>query len=183
MMGSRSGSPFAMLPGIPLVRGRIVLRDIRIDETAWSSAAPNRRREWKQLIAELLERQPPDADEILRLMVSPAAAGVFRLQLETEDGYPLREVLLPLKAILPHIEEYADICRQLAGLGEGISSARLEALDMGKRVVHDRAARVLREHCGVLLPDEATARGFFSLLISLHVDTTKLLEGAKGWVV
>lgn len=161
-----------------------MLRDIRIDETAWNAATPDRRREWTQLIAELLERQPndPDADEPLRLTVSPATAGVFRLQLETEEGYPLREISLPLRAILPHIEEYADICQQLAGLGEGISSARLEALDMGKKVVHDRAARVLIEHCGTLLPDQATARSFFSLLISLHLDTTKMLQGTAGWV-
>ena len=162
--------------------GQIVLRDIRIDETAWNTAAPDRRREWKQLIRELLERQPADAEESLCLLLSPPIAGVFRLELETEEGYPLREILLPLKAILPHIEEYADICQQLAGLGEGISSARLEALDMGKRVVHDRAAKVLLEFCGTFLPDEETARHFFSLLISLHLDTTKMLHVAPGWV-
>jgi uncharacterized protein (UPF0262 family) len=154
---------------------------IRIEESAWSSATPERRREWTRLSNELLAQQPADDQQEIQLVVSPPLAGSFRIEIETPEGYPLREIVLPLKTILPHIEEYADICDQLAGLVEGSSSARLEALDMGKRVVHDRAAKTLLEHCGSLLPDETTARNFFSLLISLHLDTTKMLQGMPVW--
>jgi len=59
-------------------------------------------------------------------------------------------------------------------LDEGSHSARLEALDMGKRVMHDRAAQSLLALCGTLLPDHDTARRLFSLLTSLKFDTTRM---------
>jgi uncharacterized protein (UPF0262 family) len=149
-----------------------VLVDIHIDDDVWRAASPQRRREWRTLIDDLLAQQPLDVEQPVRLTVGPAAAGCIDVKTETPDGYPLRELKLPLDLLLVHLEPYTDVCEQLATLGEGSSSARLEALDMGKRVLHDRAAKALLEHTGTLLPDLATARSFFSLLISLHVDTT-----------
>ena len=64
-------------------------------------------------------------------------------------------------------------------LDEGSHSARLEALDMGKKVTHDRAARSIFERCGAIVPDHAAARRLFSLLTSLKFDTTKL-HGLAG---
>ena len=157
-----------------------MLVDIRIDEGAWDAAPPDRRREWRHLIDELLQQQTSDQEDPLRLIIAPAFAGTIRLGLETVDGYPLRELGLPLKVLRPHFEEYADICDQLATVPEGVSSSRLEALDMGKRVVHDRAAKTLLEHCGSVVRDPRTARNFFSLLVSLHTDRDPILRGGAG---
>ena len=57
--------------------------------------------------------------------------------------------------------------------------ARLEALDMAKKVTHDKAGRMIRRLAPDLGLDLETARRLFSLLFSLRVDTTKLL-GAHG---
>jgi uncharacterized protein (UPF0262 family) len=157
-----------------------VLVDIHIDADAWRAASPERRREWRQLIDDLLEQQALDAGEPVVMTVGPAIGGSVPIGLETPGGYPLREIELPLAVLLVHLDEYADICDQLASLSEGLSSSRLEALDMGKKLVHDRAAKTLQGHLGTLLPDPATARNFFSLLISLHVDTGRILRGEGG---
>ena len=50
----------------------------------------------------------------------------------------------------------------------------MEALDMAKKVTHDRAGRVLKRELRQFGLDFETARRLFTLLLSLRVDTTRL---------
>lgn len=86
---------------------------------------------------------------------------------------------LPFDVMRPHFREYCDICHRMWMIDEGSHSARLEALDMGKKVAHDRAARTLMAHCAPLFADHATARRLFSLLVSLHFDTGRMTRGHR----
>ena len=54
--------------------------------------------------------------------------------------------------------------------------ARLEALDMGKRVMHDRAATSLLERCGAIIPDHATAR---RLPVPPELHATRCLQSSS----
>ena len=154
-----------------------MLVEIRIDETLWNASGDARRREWRLLISELIEHYPVDAIPGTRLRIVPRGADGTVLVMESLDGEAGSQVLVPADALAAHFRSYLDVCRQMTMLSEGSHSARLEALDMAKRVTHDRAAKSLASICGALIPDHGTARRLFSLLTSLEFDTTRLHGG------
>ncbi len=157
-----------------------MLTEIRIDEALWTAAGDERRREWRLLISELLEHCPADhvGGEKARLHLAPCAEGTT-VTLETPEGATSARVVLPSNAMGSHFRAYLDVCHQMMMLSEGSHSARLEALDMAKRVTHDRAAKSLMQLCGPILPDHGTARRFFSLLTSLLFDTSRMHRGHR----
>ncbi len=139
---------------------------IRIDERLWEAAVDVRRREWRTLIADVLGGDLPfpqreDASVTLHL-------DDHRLRLSFEPSAAALE--LARSEIAALIDEYRGVIDRLGD--EGITVARMEALDMAKKVVHDEGARKI----GALLPDlsphHETRRRFFSLVVSLAVDTT-----------
>ncbi len=150
------------------------LADIRIDDATWEAATPERRHEWRQALTELLEEHRIEAAEPLKLLVSVAGGNVV-LDAHTLDGKPWTRIELPFQSLSPHFQEYFDICRDMGKLGEGSQSPRLEALDIAKRIAHDEAAETLQRLCSPLRPDHATCRRLFTLLVTLHFDTTRLL--------
>jgi uncharacterized protein (UPF0262 family) len=62
----------------------------------------------------------------------------------------------------------------MAKLGVSANSPRLEALDIAKRITHDEAGETVLTLLGALKPDHGTARRFFTLLVTLLYDTTRL---------
>jgi uncharacterized protein (UPF0262 family) len=150
-----------------------LLVEIRIHDGFWDAADDERRREWTLLIAELIQHHPDDGERRTRLRIVPGEAEGTRLILEDLDGTSSAQAVLPAEALAPHFRAYLDVCKQMLMLDEGVHSARLEALDMGKRVMHDRAAHSLLVLCGSVIPDHATARRLFSLLTSLEFDVRR----------
>ena len=75
----------------------------------------------------------------------------------------------------PHFKEYIAICKEMGKLGEGTLSPRLEALDIAKRIAHDEAGETLRGLTRPLGLNHGGCRRLFTLLITLHFDTTRLL--------
>lgn len=147
------------------------VNSIRIEERLWSAASPLRKQEWRTLTSEIVAEDPPFPardpctliascdDQDIRFIFTPSSPGADTLT-------------LPRAEIAPIIDEYAGLIKKLAG-GD-LHSAHIEALDMAKRVVHDAGGRKI----GALLPDLSpsfeTRRRFFSLVVSLAVDTTRL---------
>ena len=86
---------------------------------------------------------------------------------------------MPRAALTQHITEYVDIVRQIARVDEGRGSARVEALDMAKKLAHDSAARTLRRHLKAFETNHETCRRLWTLLLALRVDTTRL-TGVRG---
>jgi uncharacterized protein (UPF0262 family) len=159
--------------------GSPVLIQIRIDEPTWRRTASPRRREWQQLIADMIDRRPPDENPHFGMVVTPNAQADTVLEFHDLDGNKGGERNLPFEALAPHFREYCEICRRMSALEEGPLSARLQALDMGKKVAHDSAARTLSRLCAPELTDFATTRCFFSLLVSLHFDTALIARGHR----
>ncbi len=150
------------------------LAEIRIDDATWEAATPVRRDEWRTALKELLEEQHVEAAEPLRLLVTVSGGNVV-LDCQMLDGQPYTRIELPFQTLSPHFKEYFDICKDMGKLGEGVKSPRLEALDIAKRIAHDEAAELLLHLCSPLQPDHATCRRLFTLLVTLHFDTTRLL--------
>lgn len=148
--------------------------EIRIDEPTWSSASPTRRAEWKSLIHQLAGAEDTRLrDGAARLELTVTDDATF-LRLEDEGGRDLARLQVARESLRELMVEYVNIARQIARETEEGGLSRLEALDMGKKVVHDRGGRAVRRLCGDLEMDLTTARRLFSLLLSLHVDTTQL---------
>jgi uncharacterized protein (UPF0262 family) len=176
-IGSRKTGDRSIVTPEPSPHPSNVLVDIRIHEPTWAAAARDRRREWALLIAELLDQHPKESERDLRLTITPGIVTV--LGFETVDGGRHSEIVLPFDALRPHFREYCDICHRMGMLDEGSHSARLEALDMGKKLAHDRAAGALMMLCAPAFASHASARCLFSLLVSLHFDTAQMLGGHR----
>jgi len=95
----------------------------------------------------------------------------FVLEAKASGGDVLYSETIPHETLSEHITEYVDIVRQIAS-AEGVN--HMEALDMAKKVTHDRAGRVLRRELRDFGFDHEGTRKLFTLLLSLRVDTTKL---------
>ncbi len=91
------------------------------------------------------------------------------------DDAALREEIA-LADLEKPLREYLKICADLIDLDEGSGSPRLEALDMAKRLVHDDGGRAVMRLFRALRPDHATSRRLFTLILTLHVDTTRLVR-------
>jgi hypothetical protein len=81
---------------------------------------------------------------------------------------------VPTETLSPHLHEYTHICRRMTQLEEGGESSKLEALDMAKKLAHDDGGRTLARVLSSLSADLPTGRRLFTLLFTLHVDTTTL---------
>jgi uncharacterized protein (UPF0262 family) len=150
------------------------LGDVRIDEALWAQASPERRREWGQVVADLLHDHRVDhAGDPLRLLVR-LDGGDTVIEASDGAGAAVTTVKLPMSVLQPHFKEYVAICRDMGKLRESAHSPRVEALDIAKRLSHDEAADALLRLCKPLGPDHRTCRRLFTLLVSLHFDTTQL---------
>ena len=149
---------------------------VDLDEDTWSAASEARRAEWKLTIAELLRRNVfvfPGVIDAWRLkLVSSEQA--LHMEARAETGELLLQSDVPRDALTKHVKEYVDVVRRMAQDDGSLHPAQLEALDMGKKVVHDDAARVLARVLPELGADHETYRRLFTLVLALRVDTTKL---------
>lgn len=142
---------------------------IRIEERLWDEAGDLRRREWRALIADLAEADALFEGRDAALLVIDLDDAHLKLHFHAEIG--IHRVELPRHELAHVIDEYRGVIDRLGD--EGNTVARMEALDMAKKVVHDDGARRLGALIPDLSPELETRRRFFSLLVSLAVDTTK----------
>lgn len=146
------------------------LRAIVIDDRTLERGSEAQRVEWEAHVRELLGGIEDASDEGTALHIDVTEQG-FVLDFESDDGTPIETVTIPHDLLATHIAEYVDIVRQIAR-ADGVN--QMEALDMAKKVTHDRAGRVLKRELRQLGLDLGSARRLFTLLLSLRVDTTKL---------
>jgi uncharacterized protein (UPF0262 family) len=157
-----------------------MLHEIAIDERTWGDADEARRHEWTSAIRDMLAHAellsfPADADKLVVTVSEQAST----LDLLAANGTTLASAIVSRSAISAHVTEYVDIVRQIDKADHGMGSARLEALDMGKKLAHDDAARTLQKLCAPLGADHETCRRLWTLLLVLRVDTTRL-TGVRG---
>ncbi len=114
--------------------------------------------------------------------------GPYRLRLSIEDGYlvfRLRDASnndLPLLAISPRpykklIQDYFMMVESYEQV-RAIDPYKLEAIDMGRRGIHNEGATLLMERLKDKIEmDFETARRFFTLICVLHLNGHRLLVG------
>ncbi len=143
---------------------------VAIDERTRAKGSEAQRAEWDASLRELLDAVRARGDFEARLQVSVTEKH-FLIEAFSPGGELAATTTIPHELFAPHITEYVDIVRQIAD-AEGVN--QMEALDMAKKVTHDRVARVLKRELRDFGFDHESSRKLFTLLLSLRVDTTKL---------
>jgi uncharacterized protein (UPF0262 family) len=148
----------------------VTLREVRVDEELWSAAGEVRRLEWRTLITDLLDEGalvlPRGASRLVLALRARA------IELAFFDGTSeVGRTSVNDTAIIAVLDEYLAVVRRMTT--DDLHPSQLEALDMAKRVIHDRGARVLSDLVPIDGANEPKRR-LFSLVVAVWVDTTAL---------
>ena len=148
------------------------LVDVRLDEKTLVRRKPEVEHERAIAIYDLLEEN----------YFCPAGdlTGPFRLVIRLEEnrllldigdqaGVELTEVALPMTPFRTIIKDYFLICESYYSAITRSSPSQIEAIDMGRRGIHDEGSRTLQERLkGKVRVDFETARRLFTLISVLH---------------
>ncbi|MEZ0260075.1 MAG: UPF0262 family protein [Alphaproteobacteria bacterium] len=151
---------------------------IELDRDSIATRSPEIEVERHRAISDLL-------DENSFRLVTEGAEGPYRLRLAfegldrlliqvncTQSGHQ-EEIPLPLSPLKRLIADYTIICDNFYKTAKAGEMHRLEAIDMGRRGIHNEGAEVLAETLeNKVIVDKTTARRLFSLLYVLHIRST-----------
>lgn len=121
-----------------------------------------------------------DLIETNRFALEAHEAGPYTLRLSLADNRlvftvgdearaPIQHVMLSLSPFRRLVKDYFLICESYYQAIKTQPAAKIEAIDMGRRGLHDEGSRLLQERLrGKIAVDIATARRLFTLLCALH---------------
>lgn len=93
---------------------------------------------------------------------------IIDIRSEQENSLVVHKV--SLKAFRPIIKDYFLICESYYAAVKQMNPARVEAIDMGRRGIHNEGATLLSEHLKDKIEmDNNTARRLFTLICVLHI--------------
>jgi len=100
--------------------------------------------------------------------------GIFEQRLvfsvHSADDRKLRDVILSLTPFRKIVKDYFLICGSYYAAIKKLGPAQIEALDMGRRGLHNEGSELLRERlAGKIELDLDTARRLFTLICALHI--------------
>ena len=152
-------------------RHRIV--KVTLDERTVVRRNPDVEHERAVAIFDLLEENSFTPAEI--------AAGPYHVHLCIEEdrlvfdvrsarGKALGKIALALAPFRRIVKDYFTVCESYYAAIKSASPSRIEAIDMGRRGLHDEGSNLLRERlAGKVEIDHNTARRLFTLLCVLHI--------------
>jgi uncharacterized protein (UPF0262 family) len=86
-----------------------------------------------------------------------------------EDGAPIITHILSLTPFRRILKDYLLICESYYSAIRNATPSRIEAIDMGRRGLHNEGAQLLAERLkGKIQTDQDTARRIFTLVTALH---------------
>ena len=92
------------------------------------------------------------------------------LDIRQEDGGPLLEVTLPLAPFRTIVKDYFLVCESYYTAIKKASPSQIEAIDMGRRGLHNEGSELLRERLAERIGvDFETSRRLFTLVCVLHI--------------
>jgi uncharacterized protein (UPF0262 family) len=151
-------------------KGRLVA--VTLDESSIARGTPDQEQERAIAIYDILEANAfsladqPARDYALRLgLVENKLA--FEISAPDTDGTITHYLsLTPFRGV---IRDYRQICESYYESIRTESPARIEAIDMGRRGLHNEASELLMERLnGKVTIDFDTARRLFTLIFALH---------------
>ncbi len=152
-------------------RDRIARLDL--DERSLSASSADSEHERRVAIFDLLEEnlfRPKDAPPgpyAVRLSIVEQRL-VFDIALM--DDTPVRRLILSLRPFRRIVRDYFLICESYYNAIRSATPAQIEAIDMGRRGIHNEGSELLEERLrGKVEIDFDTARRLFTLISALHV--------------
>jgi uncharacterized protein (UPF0262 family) len=149
------------------------LVDVVLDEASIAPRGPDVEHERRIAIFDLLEQNKfaPAGGEAdcyrLRLAIQENRL-VFDIQLE--DGAAHATHMLSLTPLKRVIRDYFVVCETYYQAIRAASPSQIEAIDMGRRGLHDEGSQLLAERLnGKIDVDHDTARRLFTLICALHI--------------
>ncbi len=146
---------------------------IELDEASIAHRGADVEHERRIAIYDLLEKNyfspsgAVDGPYRLRLGIQENRM-VFQISRETGDAQFTHLLsLTPLKRV---IRDYFVVCDTYYQAIRSASPSQIEAIDMGRRGLHDEGSHLLRDRLnGKIAIDHDTARRLFTLICALHV--------------
>jgi uncharacterized protein (UPF0262 family) len=87
-------------------------------------------------------------------------------------GQEIYKFILSLTPFRRIIKEYFDVCESYFAAIKTSSLSQIEAIDMGRRGLHNEGSEILRDRLsGKVEMDFGTARRLFTLICALHMKT------------
>lgn len=164
-MSTKSASKPASVPPARLTS--IVLDDVTIGR-----GTPDQEHERAVAIYDLVEANSftvPGHEGGPYALTIALVEGKLALRVCEPDGCEIVTHLLSLTPLRRIVRDYGMICDSYYAAIRTASSAQIEAIDMGRRGLHDEAAEILRERLtGKVELDFDTARRLFTLVFALH---------------
>lgn len=175
---SRSGSaPRAEPPGTEDVSGPAPdthrIARVTLDEHTVLRRSPDVEHERAVALFDLVEENRfhlvggPPGPYCLHLAIADN-----RLLVGVRDGgdAPLADIVVPLLPFRRIVRDYFLICESYYAAIRRSSPSQIEAIDMGRRALHDEGSALLRERLADRVAvDHATARRLFTLVCVLHI--------------
>ena len=155
----------------PADRQRII--NLTLDEKSVVRRSPEVEHERRVAIFDLLEDNffaPRDAGE-----------GPYHLHLSIQDNRLVMRIndtgdkelvtqLLPVTQYRRLIKDYFTVCESYFDAIKRSTPSQIEAIDMGRRALHDEGSDMLRDQLdGKIEIDKDTARRLFTLICVLHI--------------
>ena len=104
----------------------------------------------------------------MRLAIRDGRSLVF--EVGNNDGAPVVEEVVPLNLFRRIVKDYFTVCESYFDAIKSAPASRIEALDMGRRGLHNEGAELLRDNLdGRITIDDETARRLFTLICVLHI--------------
>ena len=151
-------------------RGRLVAVEIDARSIAGGPAYIDQERAAaiRDLIAENLFAPEGRDGEAYRLRLSVIERKLV-LEVTDADNAPVISHVLSLTPLRRVVRDYFILCESFYSAVPTATPAQIEAIDMGRRGLHDEGAEILRERLkGKIAIDQATARRLFTLVSALH---------------
>ncbi len=149
------------------------LADIRLDEKTVVRRNADIEHERAVAIFDLLEENTfapaIEADGPYNLVLSVSENRLL-FDIRDSDDAALKVVPLSLQPFKRTVKDYFTVCESYFGAIKTASPGRIEAVDMGRRALHNEGSELLLHHLkGRIGMDFDTARRLFTLLCVLHI--------------
>ena len=147
------------------------LQSVELDEDSLAAASRDQEQERQIAIFDLLE------DNVFT--PEGAEGGPYDLKIALIDNRLALDItgpsyqhrhLLSLSPFRSVIKDYFLVCESYYAAIKKLGSSQIEALDMGRRGLHNEGSELLRERlAGKIEVDLDTARRLFTLICALHI--------------
>lgn len=144
---------------------------VALDDASIGRASPDIEHERAVAIYDLVEENSfalPDRAGPYRLVLSIANQRLV-FDIRADDDAPIAAHALSLTPFRKIVKDYYLVCESYHQAIRTASPTRIEAIDMGRRALHNEGSQVLMERLkGKIALDADTARRLFTLICVLH---------------